>query len=164
MCWHECLAAQGAAHQLDHFAGQMRQIAERLVLYLVAVAIASAEQMGDVFAALILPPRSDDVNCSASLCHEANQSADLPTMSIHFSDYIMRRGKPPLLPSTGSQLVRYDTGSQGELQAAATGLAAAGAAKPRSVAICSMARSARAVMVRSGLAPSERGMIAPSMT
>src|SRR5262245_19544950 len=105
MCWHECLAAQGAAHQLDHLAWQMRQIAERLVLDLVAVAIASAEQMGDVFAALILPARSDDVNRSASLCHEANQSADLPTMSIHFSDYIMRRGKRPLLPSTGSQPV-----------------------------------------------------------
>src|SRR5262245_44224460 len=47
----------------------MRQIAERLVLDLVAVAIAAAKQMGDVLAALILPPRSDDVNCPASLCH-----------------------------------------------------------------------------------------------
>src|SRR5262245_47977078 len=47
----------------------MRQIAERLVLDLVAVAIASAKQMGDVLAALILPPRSDDVNCPTSLCH-----------------------------------------------------------------------------------------------
>src|SRR5262245_23688151 len=94
----------------------MRQIAERLVLDLVAVAIAAAKQMGDVLAALILPPRSDDVNCPTSLCHGANQCADLPTTSIYFSDYIMHRCNRALLPSAGAQPVRHDIELEGELQ------------------------------------------------
>src|SRR5262245_17067206 len=97
----------------------MRQIAERLVLDLVAVAIAAAKQMGDVLAALILPPRSDDVNCPTSLCHGANQCTDLPTTSIHFSDYIMQRCNRALLPSAGVQPARHDTGLEGELQPSA---------------------------------------------
>src|SRR5262249_34883562 len=47
----------------------MREIAERLILDLVAFAVAVAQQMGSVFATLVGAPRGDDMNCSASLCH-----------------------------------------------------------------------------------------------
>src|SRR5262249_44161860 len=47
----------------------MREIAERLILDLVAFAVAAAQQMGSVLATLVGAPRGDDMNCSASLCH-----------------------------------------------------------------------------------------------
>ena len=58
----EGLPTQRAAHEFDDVIGQMREVAERLVLDLVAVAIASVQQMRGVDAALVLVPRSDDMN------------------------------------------------------------------------------------------------------
>src|SRR5262245_56627261 len=69
ICRNETLPAQAAAHQIDDVVGQMREIAKRLVLDLVAFAVAPAQQMGRILAALAGAPRRDDVNCSASLCH-----------------------------------------------------------------------------------------------
>jgi hypothetical protein len=40
----------------------MREIAERLVFDFAVIAIAAAQQMGGVFAALVGATRSDDVN------------------------------------------------------------------------------------------------------
>src|SRR5262249_4724469 len=69
ICRNETLAAQTAAHQIDDVVGQMREIAKRLVLDLVAVAVAPAQQMAGILAALVGAPCRDDVNRSASLCH-----------------------------------------------------------------------------------------------
>src|SRR5215475_13311012 len=69
ICWNETLPAQAAAHQIDDVVGQMREIAKRLVLDLVAFAVAPAQQMGRILAALVAAPCRDDVNRSASLCH-----------------------------------------------------------------------------------------------
>ena len=69
ICGNETLAAQATAHQIDNVLGQMREIAERLVFDLVAFAVAPAQQMAGVLAALVGAPRRDDVNCSSSLCH-----------------------------------------------------------------------------------------------
>ena len=65
----EGFAAQRPADHLDDAIGQMREVAERLVLDLAVLAIASAQQMRGVVAALVVAPRSDDVNCPASSSH-----------------------------------------------------------------------------------------------
>src|SRR5215510_16488122 len=69
ICRNETLAAQTAAHQIDDVVGQMREIAKRLVLDLVAFAVAPAQQMAGILAALVGAPCRDDVNCPASWCH-----------------------------------------------------------------------------------------------
>jgi hypothetical protein len=53
---------QRAAYEFNDMIGQMREVAERLILDLVAVAVASAQQMGGVDAAFVFAPRSDHMN------------------------------------------------------------------------------------------------------
>jgi len=67
---HERLAAQGPAHDVDQAVGQMREVAQRLVLDLAVLAKAAAQQMGAVDAAFVLARGGDDVNGSASGGHD----------------------------------------------------------------------------------------------
>jgi hypothetical protein len=59
---HEGLAAERAADEVDDRIGQMREVAQRLVLDLARVAVGASQQVGLVDAALVAARRSDDVN------------------------------------------------------------------------------------------------------
>jgi len=67
---HERLAAQRPADDVDQAVGQMREVAQRLVLDLAVLAKAAAQQMGAVDAAFVRARRGDDVNGSASGGHD----------------------------------------------------------------------------------------------
>jgi hypothetical protein len=69
---HEGFAAQRAAYQLDDGIGQVREVAQGLVLDLAVLAEGAAQQMAGVDAALVLALRGDDVNGSASAGHGHN--------------------------------------------------------------------------------------------
>ena len=56
------LTAQCPADQLDHRLGQVGDIADGLVFDLAVLAVAMAQQVGDVLAMLALAPVGDDVN------------------------------------------------------------------------------------------------------
>jgi len=66
---HERLAAQRPADDVDQAVGQMREVAQRLVLDLAVLAKAAAQQMGAVDAAFVRAGRGDDVNGSTSGRH-----------------------------------------------------------------------------------------------
>jgi hypothetical protein len=55
-------ALKRAADQLDHLVGQMREVRERLVLDLAALAIGAPQQVRDVLAMPPPPTVGDDVH------------------------------------------------------------------------------------------------------
>jgi hypothetical protein len=63
-CGHELLTGERPAHELDHALGQVREVAERLVLDLAALAVTAPQQVGDVDAVLV--PRLDSGYVSGS--------------------------------------------------------------------------------------------------
>jgi hypothetical protein len=58
---HEGLALQRAADDVDQRIGQVRQIAQRLVLDLAAFAVAAAQQVGAIDLVLVDTPSGDYV-------------------------------------------------------------------------------------------------------
>jgi len=59
----EALAGEPPAHQLDQLLGQVREVADRLVADLAALAVGTAQQVRDVFpAARPTPTIGDDMN------------------------------------------------------------------------------------------------------
>ncbi len=69
---HEGLALQRAANDLDQRLGQMRQVAQRLVLDLAVLAVAAPQQVRAVDLALVGARCGDDVSGSGSGRHAAN--------------------------------------------------------------------------------------------
>jgi hypothetical protein len=67
---HEGLALQRAADDVDQRIGQMRQIAQRLVLDLAVFAVAAAQQVGGVDLVLVDATRGDDVSSACTGWHE----------------------------------------------------------------------------------------------
>jgi hypothetical protein len=69
---HEGFALQRAANDLDQRLGQVRQVAQRLVLDLAVFAIAAPQQVRAIHLVLVFARRRDDVRCSRA-CRHAHQ-------------------------------------------------------------------------------------------
>ena len=75
--WHEGLALQRAPDDLDEFIGQVRQVAQGLVLDLAVLAIAATQQVGAVDLVLVGARRSDDVSGAGTSCHQDKLSPNI---------------------------------------------------------------------------------------
>ncbi|MES1264666.1 MAG: hypothetical protein ABUU24_03325, partial [Variovorax sp.] len=71
---HEGLALQRAPDDLDEFVGQVRQVAQGLVLDLAVLAVAAAQQVGAIDLVLVGARRSDDVSGAGTSCHGEKSS------------------------------------------------------------------------------------------
>jgi hypothetical protein len=89
------LPSQGPAHQLHHLAGQVREVAQRLVLDLAGLAVASPEQMGDVLAVLVAPPDGGYVDRAASPSHALSYGLR-PSPVNDFTGYILQPRRGPI--------------------------------------------------------------------
>jgi hypothetical protein len=69
---HEGLALKRAANDLDQRLGQMREIAQSLVLDGPALAIAAPQQMRAIDLILVLARRGDDVGGTGTCWHAPN--------------------------------------------------------------------------------------------
>ena len=67
--WRNGLSLKRATNQVDEMAGEVREVAERLVLDRVALAVAAAQQVGLVDLVFVGPPCGYYMNRTASPSH-----------------------------------------------------------------------------------------------
>ena len=77
------VALQGGANDLDQVVGQMRKIAEGLVLDGAIFAVTAAQQMGAVDLAFVLARRSNDMSSTGTFWHSRKNSPITPIRSRH---------------------------------------------------------------------------------
>ena len=69
LCVHEGLALKSSANDVDDALGQVREVAQGLVLDLAVFAVGTAKQVGAVDLVLVLARRRDDVGSSETRWH-----------------------------------------------------------------------------------------------
>src|ERR1039457_1028484 len=72
---HEALATQRTPDDVDQLLGQVRQVAERLVLDDARLAVAAPQQVGAIDLVLVLASRGDDVSGTGASSHARNNRA-----------------------------------------------------------------------------------------
>jgi hypothetical protein len=87
--WHEALALQRAANDVDESLGQMRQIAQGFVFNDAAFAVAAPQEVGAVDMILVFALCGDDVRCAAAGSHIRYYSLQSDNVN-YFSDYIWK--------------------------------------------------------------------------